>query len=231
MLVALGLPLSAILIESALTPATWIADFLIAILAGFLSIRSWPEDHLKLWLASSTSARWKAVVGVRPPRSAADASRWMAESPERQDEWTVSALIASGQAGAARQLLLHLKPPVDDWQAFFRLATTGLLDLYDGGAVNIEAVEAAAAAIRDPDARLRADAQVANLGLNLALRGDVARADAVRRVKSLAPALRLTGLQRLHLWVVHFPGVPMLLVAFTVWMTVLLAGGSLTTMH
>jgi hypothetical protein len=223
-LLALLLPPVVLLIAHDVTLVVIVVALIVGAAAGLLTVPFWPEDHLGLWLWSMTQRRWQAVGAIAPPRSKEAADQWLTDHPERRDEWAVSALLASGQFAAARALLSELSAPATAWQTFFRVNTTALLDLYAGTPVDIDALWSRASSIEEPAPRLVAQAQVANLGLSLAARGDITWHDAVRRIRRLTPALRLSPSQRFRLLSLQFPGFAAGLLFLVGWAVAFAAG-------
>lgn len=206
-----------------------LAGLPVAIATGLLTFPFWSEDHFWAWQWSEIRRRWMTALGSEPLRRPEQATRWLAEHPERNDEWAVTVLLIARRYEEARIQLSALPEPTTEWQAFFRKSTVCLLEFHSLQPVDLEGLSAAANAIHDPEVRHRAEAQVASLALSLSMRGDISRSDALSRVRKLTPRLRLTVRQQLRLWLVHFPGVAVVLFLFLLWIILLALGSASVT--
>ena len=208
---AFALPLPLIFVAAWTSAVVWLVDLPVGLGAGLLTVPFWPEDRLTLWLGLARQRRWRDGVGGSLPRNRVEAERWLAHNSGRRDRWVISALLTAGRSDDAKQLLAELPPPTADEERFFRKLASANVDFNEGVAVDLDSLYSLASSIDDADARVMAQAQVANLGLGLVYRGDITRGEAVRRVKALVPQMGLPATQRLLLLLLHFSGLVVVL--------------------
>jgi hypothetical protein len=217
LVLAFALPLPLILVAAITNPVWLLVDLPVGFGAGLLSASFWPEDHLRLWFNLARQRRWRSAVGDSWPRNEAEVQRWLADHAGQQDGWVVSALLMSGRFVEAKKLQSELPPATTDEGRFIRKAADAAIDLNQDAPVDLDSLSSLADVIDQADARLRAQAQVANLGLGLASRGDITRGEALRRVKVLTPALNLPIQMRLFLLFLDFSGLVVVLALLVIW--------------
>jgi hypothetical protein len=130
----------------------------------------------------------------------------------------VRALLLAGRPDEARQLGDSLPPPATDEERFLRAALDASVALNRDEVVDLESLSSLADALLDGSARVRAQTQVAAIGLGLTFRGDITRHDALRRITALEPGSLLTIQQRLSLLVLNFSGLGLLVAVLAYWL-------------
>lgn len=223
-LLAFALPLPLLLFALAAAPGLLLVDLPVGLAAGLLTRQFWPQDYLDLLSVSAARRQWEVSVGDAWPRNRTQASKWLAGHPERRDVWRVRALLLAGRPDEAKQLGDSLPPPATDEERFFRAALDASTALNRDEVVDLESLSAMADAVVDRSARVRAQTQVAAIGLGLAFRGDITQRDALRRVKAIEPGSLLTIQQRLSLLVLNFSGLGLVVAVLAYWLIVNVIG-------
>jgi len=218
-LLALIVPLPLVLLALAKeAPTLLLVDLPVGIAAGGWNVRFWSRDKLTMWSVLDERHRWEAATSDPWPANRAQALRWLAVHPDHRDCLAVAALLKAGRHEEARQVQVELPESTDSGRLFARMVDA-VVDFAKGAPVDLEELAAASEAIEDPEAGLRAQAQVASLGVSLSWRGDMPLKVALGRVSKLAPALRLTNRQLVGLLVLDFSGLVIALVLAMVWLS------------
>jgi hypothetical protein len=128
------------------------------------------------WIARWDALRWTAATGVKPLPTPEAARAWLDATPMRGDAPSpvrlarIEPLLLVGDVAAASKIAAGL-PADSPWDRFDREYQRAFVEFSGGGRVDPRPLRAAAAALTDPEERMRGQAMLALAAARVAVAG------------------------------------------------------------